>query len=98
MCVGDEDLEAVCSCLKGAHTANLGEWQCRSSHCLELINRTQETRPLCDALEAEQRASSCFYGISKAQLDASPQRTRVCEQGRNTIPYPFSEGKGPLEQ
>lgn len=31
--VGDKDLEDVCSCLKGAHAANLGEWQCVSSRC-----------------------------------------------------------------
>lgn len=85
MCVGEKDLEAVCSCLKGAHTANSGEWQCISSHCRKLINRTEQTHPLCDALQAEQRPSSCFYGISKAQLDASPLRVCVCEQGRKYL-------------
>lgn len=85
VCVGDEDLEDVCSCLKGAHTANSGEWQCVSSHCRKLINRTEQTLPLCDTLEAEERPSSCFYGVSKAQLDASPQMTRVGEQGRKQL-------------
>lgn len=78
MCVGDEDLEAVCSCLKGAHTANLREWQCRSSHCRELITRTEQTCPL---------PSSCFYGISKAQLDAQPPEDMCLWTGKEVAKH-----------
>lgn len=78
MCVGDEDLEAVCSCLKGAHTANLREWQCRSSHYRELITRTEQTCPL---------PSSCFYGISKAQLDAQPPEDMCLWTGKEVAKH-----------